>query len=63
VLESIQRVHAFGRTTCTFFIPAFSTGLWFDTIEKLLPQSLHVIAALYLCKIGCEQTEFLPRVI
>jgi hypothetical protein len=56
-------VYTFAGTTCTFFIPAFATGLRLFSCEKLCSKIAHVIAVLNVLKIGCAQFKLLSRII
>jgi hypothetical protein len=63
VLESIQRVHTLTSAARSFLIPAFSAGLWFFAIEKLLAQFTHMIAILYVMKFGSDQFKLVAVVV
>jgi hypothetical protein len=56
-------MHTLAGATCTFFSPAFATGLWLLAVDKLLAQSFHTVAVLYSFEIGCGQIELVTFVI
>jgi hypothetical protein len=63
MFESIQRVHAFAGAARSFFIPAFSAGLWFFAVKELLAQFTHMIAVLYVIKFSGGQFKLVTVVI
>jgi hypothetical protein len=63
MFESVQGVHTFTGTATAFFIPALATCLWSLTCKKLLTQTLHVTAVLYVRKVGCAQLKLVACVI
>jgi hypothetical protein len=58
VLESVQGVHTFAGTTCTFFTPALAAGFRLLARQELLSQLIHVFTVLNRLKIGRLQVEF-----
>jgi hypothetical protein len=63
MFKAIQCVHAFTGAPRPFFIPAFSAGLWFFAVEELLTQFTHMIAVLYVIKLGSRQFKFIAVVV